>query len=314
MTVSFYIVRHGKTEFNRDHKVQGWCDSPLVAEGVRAARAAGAALAHVDFARAFSSDKERTRQTLAELLDARSLARGAEPDAAKGADAAEDAAKAEVSSVEGDAAAETPAAAGNAGVSDAESEAKSEAKDAEAKAGEARRPVSPSTPGAAELLAAIERSRQTGAVQLADGIPVRTDERLREWCYGNLEGRSGEQLHQRLNQGYGGEISFEEQNRRLPETADILARLDPTHRAESFARIEARLRSFLEEIGAETERAGGGNVLVASHAFTIRTMVYLYAPDRVNEPGVIKNGSITRIDYADGAFTVREIGVMELAD
>ena len=27
--VTFYIVRHGQTEYNLKHLVQGWCDAPL---------------------------------------------------------------------------------------------------------------------------------------------------------------------------------------------------------------------------------------------------------------------------------------------
>lgn len=37
MGMSFYFIRHGRTLFNAQHKVQGWCDSPLVEEGVAAA-------------------------------------------------------------------------------------------------------------------------------------------------------------------------------------------------------------------------------------------------------------------------------------
>ena len=56
MNVSFYFIRHGRTLFNTQHKVQGWCDSPLVEEGVAAARAIGSKLAGVEFARAYASD------------------------------------------------------------------------------------------------------------------------------------------------------------------------------------------------------------------------------------------------------------------
>ena len=76
MGMSFYFIRHGKTLFNTQHKVQGWCDSPLVEEGVAAARAIGSKLAQIEFASAYASDKGRTCQTLAELLDARGAARG----------------------------------------------------------------------------------------------------------------------------------------------------------------------------------------------------------------------------------------------
>ena len=47
--MTFYVVRHGQTLFNVMGKVQGWCDTPLTDEGVRAAQSLGRGLAEVDF-------------------------------------------------------------------------------------------------------------------------------------------------------------------------------------------------------------------------------------------------------------------------
>lgn len=33
MGKKLYLVRHGETRFNVEHRVQGWCDSPLTARG-----------------------------------------------------------------------------------------------------------------------------------------------------------------------------------------------------------------------------------------------------------------------------------------
>ena len=54
--VTFYVVRHGQTLFNVMGKVQGWCDTPLTDEGVRAAQSLGRGLAEVDFSAAYSND------------------------------------------------------------------------------------------------------------------------------------------------------------------------------------------------------------------------------------------------------------------
>ncbi len=72
--VTFYIVRHGQTEYNLKHLVQGWCDAPLTEAGVRDARACGRGLARagIEFAAAYSSDLGRAVQTMGELLSARS--------------------------------------------------------------------------------------------------------------------------------------------------------------------------------------------------------------------------------------------------
>ena len=60
-----YILRHGQTEFNLQHRVQGHCDSPLTELGVAQAHAAGVWLAAqgVRFERIFSSPLGRALAT-----------------------------------------------------------------------------------------------------------------------------------------------------------------------------------------------------------------------------------------------------------
>ena len=166
--MTFYVVRHGQTLFNVMGKVQGWCDTPLTDEGVRAAQSLGRGLAEVDFSAAYSSDSGRAVHTLDELLRAH--------------------------------------------------------------------------------------------------------------------------------------------NRRLPEVADVLADADCSGRAERFDAIERRLRAFFREAGDDGLKRGGGNVLVVTHAFVVRTLVYLIDPERVNDPVKIPNASVTRISYDGSDFRLGEIG------
>ena len=62
---TLYILRHGQTEFNLQHRVQGQCDSPLTELGVAQAHAAGKWLASqgVRFERIFSSPLGRALAT-----------------------------------------------------------------------------------------------------------------------------------------------------------------------------------------------------------------------------------------------------------
>lgn len=64
MKRKLYLVRHGQTLFNRLHKTQGWCDSPLTELGKRQARAAGNFLRGIEFDAAYASTSERTNDTL----------------------------------------------------------------------------------------------------------------------------------------------------------------------------------------------------------------------------------------------------------
>lgn len=259
MDATFFVVRHGQTLFNVMGKVQGWCDTPLTEEGVRAARSLGRGLADVDFAAAYSSDSGRAVQTLQEVLESRA----AERERSRGG---------------------------------------------QAPGGELR--VAP------EAMRGVSRGRAALGVCFGpDGnggpsIPIAQDARLREWCYGDLEGEPGEQLHRVFAQGFGRELSFAELNNRLPEVADIIAAADHSGRAERFADIESRLKQFFEDAGRAALAAGGGNVLVVTHSFVVRTIVYLLEPSRVNDPLKILNASVTQLAFDGERFSLGDVGSM----
>ena len=40
MKKTIYLLRHGETLFNTQHKIQGWCDSPLTQKGIKQAEIA----------------------------------------------------------------------------------------------------------------------------------------------------------------------------------------------------------------------------------------------------------------------------------
>lgn len=220
--VTFYIVRHGQTEYNSRHLVQGWCDAPLTETGVRDARACGRGLARagIKFAAAYSSDLGRAVQTMDELLSARSEVA---PDLA------------------------IPSCA--------------------------------------------------------------SDSRIREWCYGDLEARPGTLMRDVLNEGFGRDMPFEELNVRLPETADVIKRWDASGKAEGWGQIAARLSDFYCDVARKVALSGGGNVLVVTHSFVIRSTMYLLDSARVNDPAKIENASVTKVTCDDcfacdtGAFS-----------
>ncbi|MFS0561890.1 histidine phosphatase family protein [Terribacillus sp. 179-K 1B1 HS] len=66
MKKTLYLMRHGQTLFNKRKKVQGWCDSPLTALGIKQAKAAANYFKehNIVFDQAFSSTSERASDTL----------------------------------------------------------------------------------------------------------------------------------------------------------------------------------------------------------------------------------------------------------
>lgn len=68
-----YILRHGKTDWNAMHKLQGRTDVPLNAEGREMAEKARAEYAHVHFDVCFCSPLTRARETAGILLRGRDV-------------------------------------------------------------------------------------------------------------------------------------------------------------------------------------------------------------------------------------------------
>ncbi len=58
-----FLVRHGETDWNREHRIQGWTDVPLNEEGLRQAQHLAESLRSYNPRRVFTSDLLRSRQT-----------------------------------------------------------------------------------------------------------------------------------------------------------------------------------------------------------------------------------------------------------
>lgn len=66
-----YLMRHGETLFNVQHKIQGWCDSPLTENGKKQALNAKKYFCknNIVFDHAYCSTSERTEDTLKIITD-----------------------------------------------------------------------------------------------------------------------------------------------------------------------------------------------------------------------------------------------------
>lgn len=61
-----YLMRHGQNLFNLEHKIQGWCDSPLTELGINQAKIAGRYFTDnkIKLGHCYSSTSERACDTL----------------------------------------------------------------------------------------------------------------------------------------------------------------------------------------------------------------------------------------------------------
>lgn len=67
--ITFYVTRHGQTEYNLEGLAQGWCDSPLTEKGIEQAKSLGKGLEDVEFARVYSSTSKRAIDTAKNIID-----------------------------------------------------------------------------------------------------------------------------------------------------------------------------------------------------------------------------------------------------
>lgn len=71
MKKMLYLVRHGQTMFNCQHRIQGWCDSPLTEVGKSQAKAVKEYFERegIRFDKAYCSTSERCSDTLELITD-----------------------------------------------------------------------------------------------------------------------------------------------------------------------------------------------------------------------------------------------------
>lgn len=161
----------------------------------------------------------------------------------------------------------------------------------------------------AELILRARAEARASCGIAAQPPSLSLDARLREWCYGDFEGQPGTQFDELFRRTFGAQLTMNELDVRLPEVADAIADADTTGKAERLADVEARCRSFFEEAARSQAACGGGTVLAVTHAFTIKTTIYLFARERVGVAGKIANESVTELRYhaATGAFEIGAI-------
>jgi probable phosphoglycerate mutase len=81
--VPFYFLRHGETDWNREHRLQGNIDVPLNATGLAQAQAAAALLAGLPIATIVASPLSRARRTAEIAAEALGLPVELDPDLAE---------------------------------------------------------------------------------------------------------------------------------------------------------------------------------------------------------------------------------------
>ncbi len=150
------------------------------------------------------------------------------------------------------------------------------------------------------------RAEQTAKLILStkgnDDIKIQKDMRLREWCLGSMDAEHNTTFIQVVSDWLGGVTSFAELNRRLPDVAMAIYEHDTTGMAEPFTDIANRLNSVLVDIAHNKSLKENSNILVVTHAFAIKTFLYLFAPEKLCTMDKLKNATILKLLYDGKSF------------
>lgn len=153
-----------------------------------------------------------------------------------------------------------------------------------------------------------KRAFQTANIILGEsvqpGIDICQDSRLREWCLGIMEAEKNPVFMKSVSEWMGGVSSFSEMNRRLPEVAAAIKEHDTTGMAETFEQIRKRLTEAL--MSAAASQSTDGNILIVTHAFAIKTQVYLFDVESMEQTPKIENASITKLLYDGRTFRLAD--------
>lgn len=133
-------------------------------------------------------------------------------------------------------------------------------------------------------------------------IEICQDARLREWCLGTMEAEKNKVFIDCVSDWLGGITSFSEMNRRLPEVAAVIQQHDTTGMTESFEQIGERLKGFFLSIGSS--HPDGSNILIVTHAFLIKTMIYLFDFENIEKISKINNTDLIRLVFDGEGFRV----------
>lgn len=130
-------------------------------------------------------------------------------------------------------------------------------------------------------------------------IPIHQETRLREWCLGIMEAEQNSIFIKSVSEWLGG-VSFPEMNKRLPEVAAAIKQHDTTGMAESFEQICERLKSFF--LSAGSSYPDGSNILIVSHAFLMKTLIFMFDFERIKSVSTINNANYLKLKYDGQLF------------
>lgn len=155
-----------------------------------------------------------------------------------------------------------------------------------------------------DMLRAVQTAELILEANRKNGVSLKKDVRLREWCLGSMEAENNAVFMKNVAGWLGGGASFAELNQRLPDIADAIYEHDKTGMAEPFQAIEERLKTAFVDTAQRHGMGESRNILIITHAFAIKTIIHLFAPEQLGKVGKVKNASVFRLVFENGVFSL----------
>ncbi|MCI9478411.1 MAG: histidine phosphatase family protein [Lachnospiraceae bacterium] len=153
-----------------------------------------------------------------------------------------------------------------------------------------------------DMLRAVQTAKLILSASGNNDIIPQKDVRLREWCLGSMEAEYNSTFIASVSDWLGGITSFAELNKRLPDVAMAIYEHDTTGMAEPFTDISNRLINALVDIAHNTPLNDNSNILVVTHAFVIKTLFYLFAPEKLYTMSKLNNAIFLKLLYDGNSF------------
>ncbi|WEV44733.1 phosphoglycerate mutase family protein [Streptococcaceae bacterium ESL0687] len=139
-------------------------------------------------------------------------------------------------------------------------------------------------------------------------IPYTMDPRIREWCFGSMDGAYDGELFGGVlprTQAFKGQdiekLSYE-------DMANGIMEVDTAGWAEPWELLRERILTGFRDIATEAMDTGAENIVIVSHGLTIATFIHLINPDQPRVQA-LDNGSVTELTF-DGDFKIESVGDM----
>ena len=161
----------------------------------------------------------------------------------------------------------------------------------------------------------LGRAQQTARIITALHPEIKKptiDVGLREFNFGGLEGTKNLWIVQQVRQqlGLGTFLKLMLSKERFATLLWVFNSLDKTRTAETLVGVTNRISRTLRRISLYESKSASGdkNILIVSHGLVLSAFLYQLSP-RELPTRLLKNTSVSRVDYTAGHFKLVDINV-----